>query len=152
VREGGRLHVELDGSTWHDIELGATEADGAERLLSIDGLRSRVTAVIDGPRLHLALDGATASFEDVTYAPPRGSEEVAESTVSAPMNGRVLAVLVQEGDRVAKGQCLAVLEAMKMEHQLVARRDGVIERIAVRAGDQVAARAVIVTLQAAAPA
>jgi geranyl-CoA carboxylase alpha subunit len=152
VREGGRLNVELEGSTWHDIELGSTEAGGAERLLSIDGLRSRVTAVIDGPRLHVALDGATASFEDVTYAPPRGSEEVAESTVSAPMNGRVLAVLVQEGDRVAKGQRLAVLEAMKMEHQLVARRDGVIERIAVRAGDQVAARAVIVTLQAAAPA
>jgi geranyl-CoA carboxylase alpha subunit len=152
VHDGGRLHVEPDGGAGHDIELGAADdADGAERPLSVDGLRTRVTAVIDGPRLHLALDGATASFEDVTYAPPRGSEEAAESTVSAPMNGRVLAVLVQEGERVAKGQRLAVLEAMKMEHQLVARRDGVIERVAVRAGDQVASRAAIVTLQAAAP-
>ena len=63
---------------------------------------------------------------------------------------RVLAVLVQAGDAVTKGQRLAVLEAMKMEHQLVARRDGVVERVAVRAGDQVATRAVIATLVEAA--
>ena len=109
-------------------------------------------AVAAGGSLHLALDGRVASFDDVTYAPPRRSEQAAESTVSAPMNGRVLAVLVQAGDAVTKGQRLAVLEAMKMEHQLVARRDGVVERVAVRAGDQVATRAVIATLvEAAAP-
>jgi geranyl-CoA carboxylase alpha subunit len=139
-----RLRVELDGGIGHEIELGA--ADGADRPLSIDGLHTRATAVISGTSLHLALDGSVASFDDVTYAPPRGSEQAAESTVSAPMNGRVLAVLVSAGEAVTKGQRLAVLEAMKMEHQLVARRDGVIERIAVRAGDQVATRAVIVIL------
>jgi geranyl-CoA carboxylase alpha subunit len=150
VRGPGRLHVELDGGVAHDIELGP--ADGADRPLSIDGVHTRVTAVAAGGSLHLALDGCVASFDDVTYAPPRGSEQAAESTVSAPMNGRVLAVLVQAGDAVTKGQRLAVLEAMKMEHQLVARRDGVVERVAVRAGDQVATRAVIATLvEAAAP-
>jgi len=86
------------------------------------------------------------AFDDITYAPPRGSEQAAESSVIAPMNGRVLAVLVRAGDAVTKGQRLAVLEAMKMEHQLVARRDGVVERVGVRPGDQVANRAVIVTL------
>jgi len=151
VRGPGRLHVELDGGVAHDIELGP--ADGADRPLSIDGVHTRVTAVAAGGSLHLALDGCVASVDDVTYAPPRGSEQAAESTISAPMNGRVLAVLVQAGDAVTKGQRLAVLEAMKMEHQLVARRDGVVERVAVRAGDQVATRAVIATLvEAAAPA
>ncbi len=150
VQGSGRLYVELDGGVAHDIELGA--ADGADRPLSIDGLHTRVTAVAAHDSLHLALDGRVASFDDVTYAPPRGSEQAAESTISAPMNGRVLAVLVQAGDAVSKGQRLAVLEAMKMEHQLVARRDGVVERVAVRAGDQVAARAVIATLvETAAP-
>ena len=150
VRGPGQLHVELDGGVAHEIELGA--GDGADRPLSIDGEHTRVTAVAAGGSLHLALDGRVASFDDVTYAPPRRSEQAAESTVSAPMNGRVLAVLVQAGDAVTKGQRLAVLEAMKMEHQLVARRDGVVERVAVRAGDQVATRAVIATLvEAAAP-
>jgi geranyl-CoA carboxylase alpha subunit len=148
VHGPGRLHVELDGGVAHAIELGA--GDGADRPLSLDGLHTLATVVRDGPRLHLALDGCVASFDDVTYAPPRRSEQAAESTVSAPMNGRVLAVLVQAGDAVAKGQRLAVLEAMKMEHQLVARRDGVVERVAVRAGDQVATRAVIATLVEAA--
>ncbi|MES2226543.1 MAG: acetyl-CoA carboxylase biotin carboxylase subunit [Pseudomonadota bacterium] len=149
----GRLQVELDGSVAHDIELGAADhADSADRPLSIDGLHTRATVALEGSRLHLALDGRVASFDDVTYAPPRGSEQAAESTISAPMNGRVLAVLVRAGDAVTKGQRLAVLEAMKMEHQLVARRDGVVERVAVRAGDQVATRAVIATLvEAAAP-
>jgi geranyl-CoA carboxylase alpha subunit len=41
-----------------------------------------------------------------------------------------------------------VLEAMKMEHQLLARRDGVVERVAVRAGDQIGARALMITLSA----
>jgi geranyl-CoA carboxylase alpha subunit len=151
VRGPGQLHVELDGGVAHDIELGA--ADGADRPLSIDGVHTRVTAVAAGGSLHLALGGcvaSVASVDDVTYAPPRGSEQAAESTISAPMNGRVLAVLVQAGDAVTKGQRLAVLEAMKMEHQLVARRDGVVERVAVRAGDQVATRAVIATLVEAA--
>ena len=149
----GRLHVEIDAGVAHDIQLGAAEgADTADRALSIDGLHTRVTAVFAGGVLHLALDGAVARFDDVTHAPPRGSEQAAESTVCAPMNGRVLAVLVQAGDSVAKGQRMAVLEAMKMEHQLVARRDGVVERVAVRAGEQVATRAVIATLvEAAAP-
>ncbi|MDP1691162.1 MAG: acetyl-CoA carboxylase biotin carboxylase subunit [Burkholderiaceae bacterium] len=144
ARGAGRLHVELDGGIVHEIELGA--ADGAERPLSVDGLHTRTTVVIAGTRLHLALDGDVATFDDVTYAPPRGNEQAAESTVSAPMNGRVLAVLVQPGDAVTKGQRLAVLEAMKMEHQIVARRDGVVERVAVHVGDQIATRSVIVTL------
>jgi len=47
------------------------------------------------------------------------------------MNGRVLAVDVQPGDTVTKGQRLVVLEAMKMEHQLLVRRDGVVDQVAV---------------------
>ncbi len=150
VHGPGQLHIELEGGAVHEIGLGI--GDGADRALSVDGLHTLATGVFDGPRLYLALDGCVAGFDDVTYAPPRRSEQAAESTISAPMNGRVLAVLVQAGDTVAKGQRLAVLEAMKMEHQLVARRDGVVERVAVRVGDQVAARTVIATLiEATAP-
>ncbi|MGD9551470.1 MAG: acetyl-CoA carboxylase biotin carboxyl carrier protein subunit, partial [Burkholderiaceae bacterium] len=70
----------------------------------------------------------------------------AEARIVAPMNGKVLGVFVQPGDRVEKGQRVAVLEAMKMEHQLLARRDGVVDQVLVRVGDQVPSKAVLVSL------
>ena len=53
------------------------------------------------------------------------------------MPGKVLEVLVSEGDKVAAGAPLMVLEAMKMEHRIVASADGTVIRVHYRAGDQV---------------
>jgi 3-methylcrotonyl-CoA carboxylase alpha subunit len=58
--------------------------------------------------------------------------------IVAPMHGKVLSVLVAKGDKVAKGQRLMVLEAMKMEHALDAATDGIVAELSVAAGDQVA--------------
>jgi 3-methylcrotonyl-CoA carboxylase alpha subunit len=62
------------------------------------------------------------------------------------MHGKVLAVEVKVGDRVTKGQRLAVVEAMKMEHALNAYADGTVAEVAVSAGTQVAegARLIVV--------
>jgi 3-methylcrotonyl-CoA carboxylase alpha subunit len=54
------------------------------------------------------------------------------------MPGKVVAFFVQSGDTVSKGQALAVMEAMKMEHTLSAPRDGVVEALLYAVGDQVA--------------
>ena len=62
------------------------------------------------------------------------------------MNGRIVAVLAQAGDTIVKGQRIAVLEAMKMQHELTARRDGTLAEVAVREGDQVATRQLIAAL------
>ena len=94
----------------------------------------------------LTMTGSAQAQAPARPAPPAAAAGSAESRVLAPMNGRVLAVDVQNGDTVTKGQRLAVLEAMKMEHQLLARRDGVVDQVAVRAGDQVATRALLVSL------
>ncbi|MEI2803770.1 MAG: biotin/lipoyl-containing protein [Trichococcus flocculiformis] len=51
----------------------------------------------------------------------------------APMAGTVLRILVKEGQRVKKGENLIVLEAMKMENEIVADEDGVVRRILVKA-------------------
>ncbi len=53
---------------------------------------------------------------------------------------------MEAGAEVAKGDTLAVLEAMKMEHRLLAARDGVVAKVLVRAGDQVEAGAALVRL------
>ena len=68
------------------------------------------------------------------------------STVRAPIIGRVAKVFVKAGDKVAKGDRIAVVEAMKMEHVLHAARDGVIEKVAAKEGDQVVTGALIAML------
>jgi biotin carboxyl carrier protein len=66
------------------------------------------------------------------------------------MAGVVTGVAVKAGESVKKGQTLATIEAMKMEHRLSAPRDGVVDQIAVAAGAQVAIRTVLVSLRAGA--
>ncbi|KMO38142.1 carbamoyl-phosphate synthase subunit L [Methylobacterium variabile] len=67
-------------------------------------------------------------------------------TIKAPMHGRLVAVLVAPGDTVVRGQRLAVVEAMKMEHALTAPTDGTVAEVAAEAGQQVAEGARLITL------
>jgi len=147
MRADGSLLVELDGGARHELQL--LDAEGPRRSVAIDGVQMSATAVFAADTLHLALDGVVAAFEDATHAPPQPQLAAGASEVTAPMAGRLLQVLVAVGERVARGQALAVLEAMKMEHQLIARSEGVVEHIAARAGDQVGGRSVIVRIAAA---
>ena len=67
--------------------------------------------------------------------------------ILAPMHGKVLSIDVKAGDRVKKGQVLAVIEAMKMEHALIAPMDGEVAEISVAIGDQVSERARIALIK-----
>ncbi len=69
-----------------------------------------------------------------------------DSVVKAPMHGKLIALLVKAGDMVEKGQKLAVVEAMKMEHALVAPRAGKVVEAAGQVGAQVAQGARIVVI------
>ena len=69
--------------------------------------------------------------------------------VSAPMHGKVIEILVAPGDAVHKGQRLAVIEAMKMEHALIAPIDGTVADVRVSAGSQVADGALVLTIEPA---
>ena len=66
-----------------------------------------------------------------------GIAEGGEFHLKAPMPGLVVAILVEEGQDVKKGQVLLILESMKMQNELKAPRDGVIGRIRVKAGESV---------------
>ena len=83
---------------------------------------------------------------DVDSAAHAASGPAEQSAVTAPMPGRVLKLLVAEGDRVERRQTLAVLEAMKMETPLVSPYDAVVRRVHVAEGDQVAGGALLVEL------
>ena len=60
-----------------------------------------------------------------------------DGTIAAPMQGTIVRLLVKEGDEVAAGQAVLVLEAMKMENHLHAERDGTVKEIRVQPGDTV---------------
>ena len=76
------------------------------------------------------------------------SQAGGDHAVAAPMPGRVVRVLVAPGDRVAAGQGLAVVEAMKMENEVAAPAAGVVSDVRAAPGDSVEAGAVLVTLTA----
>ena len=73
-------------------------------------------------------------------------EEGDGASMRAPIIGRVAKLFVKAGEVVAKGDRIAVVEAMKMEHVLHATRAGRIAKLAVREGDQVTQGALIATL------
>ena len=78
----------------------------------------------------------------------RAAASQAGGAVAAPMPGRVVRVLVEPGDRVAAGQGLAVVEAMKMENEVAAPAAGVVSDVRAAPGDSVEAGGVLVTLTA----
>jgi len=81
-----------------------------------------------------------------------GGAEEGDGGVRAPMNGRVVALLVGEGEPVEAGQRLAVVEAMKMEHALTAPFAGVVRDLVATVGEQVEMGEPILRVEAEAPA
>jgi 3-methylcrotonyl-CoA carboxylase alpha subunit len=73
-------------------------------------------------------------------------DETGGASVKSPMHGKLVALMVKPGDTVAKGQKLAVVEAMKMEHALIAPRDGVVAEVIGDVGAQVGEGAKVVVL------
>jgi len=107
--------------------------------LRLDGAVSWWEVAQDRTTWWLGREGWTRSVraEDV-LAPPRAARDaVAAGPLRSPMPGMVSVVSVVEGDEVVAGQTLLVVEAMKMEHPIVAPIDGVVAKVLVRAGQQV---------------
>ncbi|CAD5243539.1 acetyl-CoA carboxylase biotin carboxyl carrier protein subunit [Thermococcus camini] len=73
----------------------------------------------------------------VAPAAPATPAPAGEGVVTAPMPGKILRILVKEGEQVKTGQGLVVLEAMKMENEIPAPKDGVVKKILVKEGDTV---------------
>ncbi len=107
----------------------------------------------DGDRLYLLHRGVTTSIRNLTLAAPAAAAATgSDGKVRAAMNGRVVAVLVKPGDRVAAGQPVMTLEAMKMEHVHAAPIAGVIAAIDVVEGEQVTTGKIVVEIEADMPA
>jgi geranyl-CoA carboxylase alpha subunit len=114
---------------------------------AVDGLQQRAHFAFADDVLHLDVPGRTAAFRETAPEAVNAGDRRAGSQLLAPMNGAVVAVLAKVGDSVTKGQRIVIVEAMKMQHEIAAERDGVLARIHVKPGDQVATRQLLGELQ-----
>ena len=146
ARALGAAHWQVRGDDWqHDVEIET--ADSAEVKLVLDQRREAVFQAPDGAG-GLYLQRRAGAVHLARYR--AGREAMAgrqDGAVVAPMPGQVIAIDVTPGERVMKGQRLAVLEAMKMQHQLVAASDGVVQEVGAAEGAQVAAGQIIIVIE-----
>ena len=142
VRSRERIDVVVDGAAH---EAAVLASDAREVALLLDGVRRtcRIVARDDVHWAHSTL--GNSELREVPRFPPPAREELRGGCL-APMPGRVLAVKRAPGERVAKGEVLVVLEAMKMEHEVAAPHDGVVRAVPVEPGQQVNAGDVLVIL------
>ena len=141
-----RYGIEIEGSA---LEIGTTdEGDGALRF-SLDEQERSAAYAFAGGRLHLKCGAVDLVVRETLYEPRAGAGGAGstETELRAPMNGKVVAVLVKVGDTVAKGQRLVIVEAMKMQHEMAAGSNDIVVRLTVKPGDQVATRQLLVELK-----
>lgn len=124
--------------------------DGLWRVALDDGAPQRVAIGANGDRRYVSMAG-----EHYTLTPPQAAggrkRAVAAGDLTAPMPGQVLAVAVAEGDTVAAGQTLVILEAMKMEIRVSAPFAGQVSRLRVTAGQVVERGAPLLDVEASTP-
>lgn len=110
---------------------------GAGRYLVTDGTSRQIAyAVAAEERVWIFLNGRVYLIEPTPVTPPvRRIDEA--SALMAPMPATVMSVRVAPGDRVARGDVLITLEAMKMELPVTAPRDGIVAAVTCRPGDLV---------------
>lgn len=132
------------------------ERNGPDITLEVAGHVLRVTAMEAQPEEWWAHVGDVASETFCLIRrsplPLPGVARASNDALTAPMPGQVIGVLVAEGQTVAAGAPLMVLEAMKMEHTIRAPHDGVVAAIHYQPGDQVRAAAILLDVRATAPA
>ncbi|SFG96307.1 geranyl-CoA carboxylase alpha subunit [Duganella sp. CF458] len=129
------------GSGATPARVDVAEAGTGTLQLSLDGRHAKLHFVADGARTHFLLDGVEHTLDDLGDTPPRKmgmGMGAAGGRIEAPMSGRVVSLHVAQGDKVSAGQPLLALEAMKMEHNLLATRDGTVAALGAALGMQVA--------------
>jgi 3-methylcrotonyl-CoA carboxylase alpha subunit len=138
----GSLQLALDGRR---LSLHI-EPTAAGLLIALDGQRTRLQVYRLGEQVHVFGAGGATQISVIDLLAHAGVAQHEAGRLTAPMPGKVVSFAVQAGDKVSRGQALAVMEAMKMEHTIAAPADGVVAEILYAAGDQVAEGAELLTL------
>jgi biotin carboxyl carrier protein len=112
--------------------------------IEVDNTGDEYRVLVDGRTYHIHLVDERRVRVGGSQA---GAQMQGRQNVSVPMPGKVIAVLVSEGDPVEKGQGLIIVEAMKMENEVHSPIAGEIKEIRVKAGDTVEGGAVLLVVE-----
>ena len=135
-----------DGSIWvASMTIDGNEAQLPEVCIESEGKPGRAIVTIDGATriAHVARSGDTwwvhidGRAHEVTLHEQGSTSSSDEGSLKAPMPGTVLQVMAKVGQRVREGQHLMTLEAMKMEHKVVAPKAGEITKVNYSEGERV---------------
>jgi 3-methylcrotonyl-CoA carboxylase alpha subunit len=132
-----------------EAEVSLQKRDGAEMSINLGATSMHGAVRRDGDNFHVFTGGrhfVLAYNDPMAHA---GEAEAAGGRLTAPMPGKVVAVLASKGQQVKKGDALVIMEAMKMEHTIAAPSDGLVEEILYQVGDQVADGAPLLAFAAA---
>ena len=139
----GRIEIDpsRDGNSFTNE--GMVLHTGENLWLEIEGRKHKAVATKVGDVWWVHVLGHTLQFEVVEEGASSADDE---GGLTAPMPGKILEVHVREGQDVVSGDILMVMEAMKMEHKIVASSDGKVEHIHYKEGDQVPQGAELLTI------
>ncbi|MEP3247606.1 MAG: acetyl-CoA carboxylase biotin carboxylase subunit [Sneathiella sp.] len=140
------FHVHFDGTSY-DLEIVDLERSSVS--YAINGHRQKARYVFSSGSLYLSVGAYQFESAEITLAPAGADAGAGDGRILAPMNGRVINIMVETGASVSRGQTVAILEAMKMEHEITAKIDGTVKQLGVKADDQVATRALLVEIEPA---
>ena len=125
-----------------------TGRDADSLTIKLDNQTVHGTVVRDGDVFHVFSGG---THQVLSYTDPMahaGEAETEGGRLTAPMPGKIVAVLVSKGQSIEKGAPLLIMEAMKMEHTIAAPFNGVVEDVLYAVGDQVADGAQLLVFKA----
>ncbi len=142
IRSEAQLTYLHDGAL--QLQVGAVQAmlvqfprSDAGIDLHYAGQRHRVQIYRQGELVHVFAPHGATRILAIDLLDHAGDTQGEVGRLTAPMPGKVLSFAVKAGDTVRKGQTLAVMEAMKMEHSIAAPADGTVAEILYAPGDQV---------------
>jgi 3-methylcrotonyl-CoA carboxylase alpha subunit len=146
VRDDRHAQARLGERTF---DIVVADASGERIAVDVDGVRCAATVVARGRERHVFADGTHRVLVVPDPLAVRGDADDTGGHLRAPMSGTIVAVMAKAGDAVVKSAPLVVLEAMKMEHTIVAPHDGTVSAVNCRVGERVAEGADLVDLDAA---
>ena len=129
------------------VDVHVRSQDGLVAVMESDGVQYVTQAHLDGSTMFATIDGHSYSATNVLMRNAASDEAGDGRRVTAPMHGRVVELFVGAGDSVASGDRLAIIEAMKMQHEILATVDGTVAEVLVTADAQIAADDLMVTIE-----
>jgi len=122
----------------YESEINYASTDAHNHTLWLDGARISAQSWTNNETVYVFTDGGRDEIRLIDIMAHVGEESAAVGSLKSPMPGQVVAFKVAVGDSVKKGEPLAVIEAMKIEHTITAPTDGVVAELLFAAGDLVA--------------